>query len=79
MKKIPIIIIQLTIIFFMVMYWPVEIEPANTDNITSSTRNDWGGDQSSYSAHCGNSIGWWEVTDNNTGITVWVFDGGCNI
>jgi len=22
--------------------WPIETQPANTDNITSSTRSDWG-------------------------------------
>ncbi len=74
------IVIGVIVCFFpFIAFYPTEIPPAQIENITSSTRSDWGGDQSSYEDHCGNSIGWFEWTDNLTGEVWYDFVGGCNI
>jgi hypothetical protein len=74
-------ILGLVCLFLTILLYPVDIPKSDLKPIISSTRTDWGGDQQSYSEHCGNlgNLYLFQLHNELTGEDRTYWHGGCSI
>lgn len=65
--------------FGLILAIPIDTPESINIPITSSTRNDWGGDQNDYREFCGEPFSYFAYKDQSMEEYTYIWFGGCKV